>query len=320
MAVELITNEASKPVKYTGLSGDTKPIPADAVGSDRAGSIFYETDTKNTYEYNGSGFGSGWLLTHIKGAQLTADFHSEVAKGNIDGHTLVHKFGKNEDVGTSWEHISQLPFDVANFRQSAVAMRVKAGGNAADTAAGAGAREVTIQGIDSNFAELSEAVATAGASASAATTATFWRVHRAWVSAAGTYTGANTAAVTIEDSGSGADFIQITADEGQTQYAGWTVPAGKTAYLLSVHTTIDVSTTKTTDIRCFVRKEIDTVAAPMEPKRLKLEWNGMDGTFAYKPLSPEFSIPEKSDIWFEAQTSVGSSSVTVDLELLVVDD
>ena len=249
--------------------------------------------------------------------QFSRDFLIEVAKGNIAGHSMVHKFGRNTATSGSWEHISLLPFSTTDFRQSAISMRVKAGGNAADTAAGAGAREITIQGIDSNFAELSEAVATAGASASAATSATFWRVHRAWVSAVGTYTAANTAVVTIEDSGSGADFLTIGTEEGQSQYTGWTVPLGKTAYLLSVHVTTDGA--KAADFRVMTRKNIDDIAAPMNSVRLKLYWDGVLGNFVYKPLGPEFSLPEKSDIWVEALAST-PSEVTCDFELLVVDD
>jgi len=248
------------------------------------------------------------------------DFLIEVQKGNVAGHSMVHKFGRNDAVPNgSWAHVSLLPFAVANFRQSAVTMRVKAGGNVADTAAGNGAREVTIQGIDSAFAETSEAVATAGAGASAATTASFWRVHRAWVSAAGTYTSANTGVVTIEDSGGGADFLTIGADEGQSQYAGWTTPTGKTAYLLSVHVTVDSN--KTTNIRLFTRLNIDDVAAPMNAKRLKLFWDGVQAPgMVYKPYGPELSFPEKSDLWVEAYGDGAVSQVSVDFELLVVDD
>jgi len=251
--------------------------------------------------------------------QFSRDYLIEVQRGNISGASMVHKFGRNDAVPNgSWVHVSLLPFAITNFRQTAVAMRVKAGGNAADTAAGAGAREITIQGIDSAFAETSEAVATAGASASAATSATFWRVHRAWVSAAGAYTSANTAAVTIEDSGSGADFLTIAADEGQSQYAGWTVPTGKTAYLLSVHVSVDSN--KTSNIRCFTRKNIDDVTAPMNAKRLKLFWDGVENDFTYKPFGPELSIPEKSDIWFEAYGDGAVSHVSIDFELLCVDN
>ncbi len=251
--------------------------------------------------------------------EFARDFLIEVQKGNIAGHSMVHKFGKNGAVGGTFEHISQIPFSVSNFRTSAIAMRVKSGGNAADTAAGAGAREVTIQGIDSSFNETSEAVATAGASASSATTATFWRVHRAWVSGTGTYGANNTGDIVIEDSGGGADFIQIAAGEGQSQYCGWTVPVNKTAYLLSVHVTVSVGTNKECDVRCFTRNTIDDVSAPMPAKRLKLYWDGVQEPFTYKPCGPEFELPEKSDIWFEAQSGA-TSEVSIDFELLVVDD
>jgi hypothetical protein len=248
------------------------------------------------------------------------DFLIEVRKGSVSGHSMVHKFGRNDGVPNgSWELISLQPFDPANFRQSAVAMRVKAGGNAADTAAGAGAREVTIEGIDSTFAELSEAVATAGAGASAATSATFWRVYRAWVSAAGTYTAANTAAIVIEDSGGAQDYLTIGAEEGQTQYAGYTIPTGKTGYLLSVHVTVDSN--KTSNVRCFTRENIDDIAAPMDARRLKLFWDGIQSPgFIYRPYGPELSLAAKSDIWFEAYGDGAVSQVSCNFELLLVDD
>jgi hypothetical protein len=247
------------------------------------------------------------------------DYLTEVQRGNVSGATMVHKFGRNDVVPNgSWAHVSLTPFSIANFRQSAATMRIKAGGNAADTAAGNGAREVTIQGIDSSFAETSEAVATNGGSASSATTASFWRVHRAWVSAVGVYGAANTGDVVIEDSGGSADMITIAADEGQTQYAGWTVPTGKTAYLLGVHATVD--SRKYVNMRCFTRDDIDDVSAPMPSKRLKLFWDGIAGSFDYRPYGPELSISEKSDIWFEAYGDGAACEVAVDFELLVIDN
>lgn len=247
------------------------------------------------------------------------DYLIEVQRGNVPGASMVHKFGYNDAVPNgSWAHISLIPFAIANFRTTAATMRVKAGGNAADTAAGAGAREITIQGIDSNFAEVSEAVATAGAAASSATTASFWRVHRAWVSSAGAYTGANTANVVIEDSGGAADMLQIDAGVGQSQYAGWSVPTGKTAYLLSADITVDGN--KRANIRCFTRAAYDTVAAPFQAKRLKRYWAGVIGSLHYDPMGPAITIPEKSDFWFEGYGDGAVSSISVDFELLVIDD
>jgi len=250
--------------------------------------------------------------------RFNQDFLIEVQKGNVAGHSMVHKFGRNDAVPNgSWAIVSlgALP---AAFRSSAATMRVKAGGNAADTAAGAGATEVTIQGIDSGFAETAEAVATAGASASSATTASFWRVHRAWVSGVGTYGAANTGIVTIEDSAGAADMMQIGADEGQSQHTCWTVPTGKKAYLLSVHVSVDSK--KIVNVRVFTRKSIDDTSAPMPSKRLKLFWDGLAGVFNYRPAGPEVTLDGKEDLWVEAWGDGAAAEVSVDFELLVVDD
>ena len=149
-------------------------------------------------------------------------------------------------------------------------MRVKAG-NVNDTAAGSGAQEITINGIDSTLAEVNASIATAGTSASSNFAGTWWRVHRAWVSATGAYTGANTADVVIEDSGAAADFLTITADEGQSQYTGWTVPTGKTAYLLGA--TVSAGGAAGADVRVFTRRNFTDVTGPTySAKRLKLFW------------------------------------------------
>ena len=246
------------------------------------------------------------------------EFYTEVQKGNVPGHSLVHKYGRNDAVpNAAWEHVSLLS-GATSFRSSAITMRIKAGGNAADTAAGAGAQEVTITGMDSNLAEVSEAIVTNGAGASTATSATFWRVYRAWVSAVGTYGVANTAAITIEDSGGAADMIMIAAGEGQTQYAGYAVPTGKTAYLLSAFMTVDAA--KAADLKMMTRLALNDTAAPMSSARLRLHFDGVLGSLAYKPVSPGGGIAGPADIWWEAYGAGAGTEVSVDFELLLVDD
>jgi len=246
------------------------------------------------------------------------DFLIEVQKGNVGGHSLVHKFGRNDGVpNASFEFVNLLGFTAWPL-SAATTVRIKAGGDAADTAAGAGAREVTVQGIDSALAELSEAITTAGASASSATTASFWRVHRAWVSSAGTYGAANTAAVTIENSGGGTDLIQIGLEEGQTQFAGWSVPTGKTAYLMSATITVDAG--KASDIAMFTRANLNDASAPVDSKRLRLYFDGVLGTMHFKPRSPLGGYAALTDIWWEAQGAGAGTEVSIDFELLVVDD
>lgn len=247
----------------------------------------------------------------------TTDFLIEVQKGNVPGHALVHKFGRNDNVPNgSWAFISLLGATAWPV-SAAATVRVKLG-NAADTAAGNGAREITVQGIDSNLAEITEAIATAGASASTVTTALFWRVHRAWVSSAGTYGVANTAAVTIENGTGGTDIIQIAIEEGQTQFGGWTVPTGKTAYLMSAHATVD--TGKVVSFRMFTRGSINDTTAPLASKRVKLEFRGIRDSSNLLPRSPMDAIPALSDVWWECNGSAGAEQASIDFELLVVDD
>ena len=196
-------------------------------------------------------------------------------------------------------------------------MRIKAGGNAADDAAGAGAREITIQGIDDSFNEITVAITTAGASASAATTELFWRVHRAWPCGVGTYGGANTGAITIENSGGGTDIITLAAGEGRTQFAGWSTPAGVTAYMLSAEPTVDSS--KSADFAIYTREDFDDTVAPMPSKQLRKYYDGVTGSSTpgmWK--TPRIILPPKSDIWVEGQGNGVGVEASFDFELLLV--
>ena len=255
---------------------------------------------------------------YLGGVYITDDYLVSVKKGLVPGQFMVNKFGRNEAVANNvWEHISLLSSSTA-FRSSAATMRIKAGGDAADTALGLGAREVIVQGIDSAFNETKEAIPTNGAVASVTTTTFFWRVHRAWVSAVGTYGESNTAAVTIEDSAGANDMIMIGVEEGQTQYTGWTVPASHTAYFLGMHAHVDSK--KIANIRVFNRDDIDITTAPMKPKRLKLFFDGVAGNFMYEPRGSEFVANAKSDIWVEGLGDGAACEISADFELLVVED
>ena len=247
----------------------------------------------------------------------TTDFLLEVGNGNVPGHSLVHKFGRNDAVPNgSFAFVNTLGFTGWPL-SAATTVRVKAG-NAADDIAGAGARKVKINGIDDSYDEVTAEVDTAGGSASAVTSTSFIRVHRAWVSEQGTYGAANTAAVIVENSAGTTDLLEIAATMGQSEFAGWTVPRNKTAYLMSV--TVHTQATKPADVALFMRESMDVTAAPlMQARRLKAYFAGIDGQFSFVPRSP-ISAPAKTDVWFEAQGAGAGGTASVDFELLVVDD
>jgi len=243
-----------------------------------------------------------------------------IRRGLIEGASLVHKFGRNPAVPNgSWEGVLQATAQFT-WLQTATTVRVKAGGDAADDGTssplGAGAHTVTIQGLDATGVEVTETVTTAGTAASAFTTTEFLRVYRAWVSAAGTYTGNNTAAIMIEDGTN--DLITIVAGEGQTQFCGYSIGLGKTAYLASVAVQADGA--KAADFRLFTRENILETSPPYTAKRLKYYWDGVLGVSLVKTLTPILKIPALTDIWIEAQGGGVGTEVTADMELILYDD
>lgn len=251
-------------------------------------------------------------------SQLSADFLIEVQSGNIARYSMLHKFGRNDNIPSGgWALISPSSPSGA-FPASGVSVRVKASGNAADTDGGAGAREITVIGLDTNLMEVSETIVTSGINVSLSTTTSFWRVYRAFVSAVGAYTSANTGNIVIEDSDGINDMLTINADEGQTQHGAYSVPIGKTGYLMSVD--IDTDGIKAADFRLFVRENLTNTEAPMSPKRLVLYWDGVLGQTTYRPRSPNLILPALTDIWIEARGSGANTEVSIDFEILLIDD
>jgi len=247
------------------------------------------------------------------------DFLIEVKKGNIPGHSLVHKFGRNAAVPNgSWQFVNLLGFTAWPL-SLARTVRIKAGGDITDTALGNGAREITVQGIAADLSEQTETIATAGLVASAATSLQFWRVHRAWVSAIGTYGSGNTGAVTIENNAGTLDLIQIAAGEGQSQFTAFTIPAGKYGYLLSVDVTVNSG--KPADIKLMTREDMNiTSGADMKSVRLKKQWDGITGAMPpYRPRSPDVKMQPLTDVWIEARGSGATTKVSANMEVLLVD-
>jgi hypothetical protein len=246
------------------------------------------------------------------------DFFVETSQGNIAGHSIVHKYGRNDSIANGvWSLVSSTNIDLS-LPSSGSPARIKVSGNVLDTANGSGAREVTVVGIDDTLEEVSETIATSGSGVSAMTTSNFWRIYRAYASEVGTYGGANSGDITIEAADGTRDIIVITSGEGQTQHGAYSVPSGKVGYLLSVHMMADAA--KAADFRLFTRENFIDTVAPMSPKRLRLFFDGVLGDVVHKAVTPGPVLPALTDIWVEARGSTGSSEVSVDFEILLVDD
>jgi len=251
----------------------------------------------------------------------------DTARGLTSGIQTIKKFGRNASVGTSYVPVAFDGVYQTPQASGATALRVKAAGNANDTAAGTGAREITLEGLDENFAEVSETVVTAGASASSATTATFTRLYRAYVSASGTYAtsaaGSHAGDITIENGAGGTDWATIDSTnfpKGQSEIGSYSVAAGKTAYVFLDDITIDSG--KTADAVFFSRENIDQTAAPYSAMRAKNTLTGLTGgttdlSGRQVPLGP-FVGP--CDIGWLARVSATTGSIGVEFEIFIVSE
>ncbi len=261
-------------------------------------------------------------------ARQSVDFWERglrTVEGLTPGVSIVLKFGHNHAVGTS--HVPVAAGGVWQTPQvsGATALRIKAG-DIADTAAGTGAQEVTLYGIDTTGVEISEAIATAGTSASTATTLEFLRLTRAIVTKSGTYATAtansHAAAIVIENAAGTADWATIALENGiangQSQIGVYTVPLGKTAYIAQFQ--IDTDTTKTADVLAMVREGILDTAAPYQARRVLAEFIGVSGSIMDEFPYPYGPIPELSDIGFMAKVISGTAAVSVDFTIILIDN
>jgi len=76
-------------------------------------------------------------------------FELQVARGQIQAHSVVTIAGYNSDVDTAWEMIT--PVGNLSYPAAALQMTVSSA-DADDTSAGTGARTVLITGLDANYA------------------------------------------------------------------------------------------------------------------------------------------------------------------------
>jgi len=215
----------------------------------------------------------------------------QVSRGLIAGHKRVFKFGYNGDIDDSEETI----WDVGGlyaYPSSAVTMTATSSSGATDEDV-----EVTIQGVDASYNELSETV-TLNSSGTATTTGSFLRVYRAFVSS-GT---ASAGSITIANGGT--TYAYISAADQQTLMALWTVPAGYTAYLFQVDTTaFTVQNNKVATIRMLTR-ELNGVF------RTQNKFDLFEGSYHLDITCPQ-PIPEKTDIEFRAIADSSNADLRV---------
>lgn len=249
-------------------------------------------------------------------ALRNTDFLIEVNKGNIPGHSLVAVFGENPAATTN-------SFDIwaggsgTNLTWLQAASTLEAiSTNAGDTAAGAGARTITVKGLDATFSEVEADIIMNGTSASAATTQTFIRINEVTVKDVGTYTESNLGDITVRVSGAGSIQSVLETNEGRDANTHYTVPAGYTGFALSAEVTMDGN--KEVTAHMLARENADGIIAPFSPYRHIHHWEGLKEA-SDKSFKANHKFLEKTDIWLRGNGAT-TPHVNVNYELLLVDN
>lgn len=243
-----------------------------------------------------------------------------------DGQTkykVIHKFGRSASTGTTYGVVAMGNVYRTPKLIDAAALRIKAGGNVNDTAAGSGAQSVTLQGLDETGEPVTEVLITAGASASANTVHRYSRLFRAYVEDSGTYSdiaapAGHAGTIVIERASGSEDWATIDATDtprGQTEIAAYTIPKGRVGFVQLVEVITD--TTKTTSILMTHRHGAFDTAAPFKAPRVILQLGGLVGADASEPRSPFGPFKAGTDIAFLAKVSSATSEVDIDFEIIL---
>lgn len=238
--------------------------------------------------------------------------------GCYPGLRYVHKFGSNEAVGTSYEDIWMAGGVHTNLTAATLLEVASSSANDASPS-GTGARTIRIEGVDANWAEVSEDV-TLNGQTPVTTTTEFLHVNRVYILTAGssaTNEGDIYIADDVTDWTAGvpdtASAIEATIEDnhGQTQQAIYHIPAGYTAYITKGYVTAAAGKTVTFQ---FVLRT--TSADPVE--RVLFEGTIKDAEFIndYVPYS---AIPEQSIVFVRAKVDSTSAEVSAGFDLILVD-
>lgn len=154
-------------------------------------------------------------------SSLAADFNYQVARGKVDGITLVNLYGFQANVDGTWipvwENATALPYPNNGGMQLLLYSS-----SASDTAV-----SVLIDGLDTNHAMISETLILTNGTTGVTTVNTYLHINNMRI------VGTNNAVGTLYLSNSGKTtvYAQINAGVGKTQWSQYTVPAGYTFFL-----------------------------------------------------------------------------------------
>lgn len=227
-------------------------------------------------------------------------FELQVSRGQIPGHSWLHKFGavpamSINNTGTIWD-INDTSYPWSSFSSASVLSVDRASASDAGKA-------ITIIGLDANYIEISENVTLTNATGNQ-TTKSFIRVYRAYM-----YNGSSTNVGNINiKTADNVTVARITAAKGQTLMAIYTVPAGYTGFLHQGTMSVQDGADATGNM--YVRYGGESAF------RIGHSFE-VTGQYYY-PFHNPVPIPEKSDIDVRATVRSNNARITAAFDMTLI--
>ena len=180
---------------------------------------------------------SGGELSIIDGKARTSSvpYLFDIAEGNITGHTTFAKYGRVDGIANTIADIWYGEGGTASryiFQATAQQMEVLSS-SGDDTNGGSGINTITITGLDANYAETSESITMAGATP-VTTTNSYLRLNGCYATSAGSG-GVAAGNIIIQNTANSITYAAIPIGLTACRDLIYTVPAGKTLYITSIH-------------------------------------------------------------------------------------
>lgn len=231
------------------------------------------------------------------------DYYTEVNRGNVPGVSMVGVVGQDDTVGTSfadvWMGVGSLVYPTADESWEVVS------DNANDTAAGTGARTVTIIALDDTYAQLATVTVSLNGTTPVALPngATYFRKNLFVVATAGTVgpDGLATGNITLRVASAGATRGLIQAGNNGSFCSHYTVPLGKSALWIQS----SIFSPKNEDVTVRSRFQLGGVGVFSVGGSVNVYQNDL-----IFPFKTGLELPEKSEFLFQAKT-VNVATITV---------
>ena len=265
------------------VSAASLPLPAGAATS------AIQTDGTQATQFVDE-VGTPYGVKHINNKLRVSSvpYYVDIAEGNVAGHNDVYKFGNNDAVGTTqesiWNEGGLYPWAAVDAAAGQVTISST---SANDTSAGTGARTATIYGLDLSGVDQNETLTMNGQTA-VTSVSSYSRIFRIIINTAGT--GLKNAGIVRVGTGTVAGGVpavvwaRVSIGDNQTLQTVWTVPTGKTFYMVGAE--ISISGTKGGEGRIYARplgelfqiKDIFHLAGGLETHKYDLPRKFESGT------------------------------------------